>query len=158
MTELPDDLDVDLDQLSQAHELLGRDLQALADQVAQASVADRSTWVVLQRDWDRFALATRQRQDRERRHLWPLVDRLAPGPHAQVDERLRLAGARSDLALTLVESCRAVLGRLATARDEDAAATLRARVGAAREVLELESADFHVLVASVEPILAAPLD
>lgn len=144
--ERPDDADpaayesiegpLDLTVLVAVHRGLRRDLSHFVHGVLGTPVDERDTWQALSERWVIFSSYARHHHQWERSSLWPLV---IDGARRVRDDRAAVVvgGLVSAAAVAerLIESCHPVFARLAAARDEDAAATLRVRVQAASTTL-----------------------
>lgn len=142
---------VDLTLLLAVHHGLRRDLQRFLKHVDTTSVAERDRWHALCARWDLFAVLVRHCFQWEKLHLWPLLAAAAePESQQFVDATLATSRARAEAVEAMIESSRPIFARLAHARDEDAIATLRARVraacGALEESLDLEEDDVVPLI------------
>jgi hypothetical protein len=131
------DSTLDLTALVAVHRGLRRDLRHFVHGVGGTPVDERDTWQALCERWAVFSALAHHHHQWERLTLWPLV---TAGARRARDERAAMVVAHLAAATAvcekLIESCRPVFERLAAARDEDAAATLRARVRAASMTLE----------------------
>ncbi|KRF28135.1 hypothetical protein [Nocardioides sp. Soil805] len=131
----------DLTLLLAVHHGLRRDLRHFLDHVDGTPVAERGRWEALCARWDLFAVLVQHCFQWERLHLWPLLSAaVEEGSRLHVEATLAITRRRADSVEAMIESSRPVFERLAHTRDEDALATLRARVRAACGALE-ESLD-----------------
>ena len=132
---------LDLTLLLAVHHGLRRDLRRFVHRVEITPVSERERWKALFARWELFAALVQHCFQWERRHLWPLLAAAAAQEsHLHVEAVIATTRGRADVVEAMIESSRPVFERLAEARDEDAIATLRARVRAACHALE-ESLD-----------------
>ena len=132
---------LDLTLLLAVHHGLRRDLRRFADRVEITPVSERERWKALFARWELFSALVHHCFQWERRHLWPLLAAAAAQEsQAHIEAMLVTTRGRADVVEVMIESSKPVFERLTAARDEDALATLRARVRAACQALE-ESLD-----------------
>lgn len=132
---------LDLTMLLAVHHGLRRDLRRFVDQVDVTPVSERERWRALFARWELFSALVHHCFEWERRHLWPLLAAAAAQEgKLYVEAMLATTRGRANIVEAMIESSRPVFERLTEARDEDAVATLRARVRAACQALE-ESLD-----------------
>jgi hypothetical protein len=128
---------LDLTLLLAVHHGLRHDLRRFADSVAVTPVTERERWQALFARWELFAALVHHCFQWERRHLFPLLAVAATREsRLQIKTMLETTRSRADIVEAMIESSRPVFERLTEARDEDAVATLRARVRAACQALE----------------------
>ena len=139
----PDDVTapLDLTLLLAVHHGLRRDLRRFLDHVDITPVTERERWQALCTRWELFSALVHHCFQWERRHLWPLLAAAAvQESRPRVETMLAATRTRADIVEAMIDSSRPVFERLTEARDEDAVATVRARVRAACQALE-ESLD-----------------
>lgn len=126
----------DLTPMYLMHHAFRRDLRRFGEAVANTPVADRRTWLALDRRWQRFARILHHHHTGEDEILWPtLLTRVDAAGDADGRAALEAMEAEHDEIEPLLTGCAAGFERLAVGADEDTRAALAVRVAATAERL-----------------------